>query len=123
MQKQASFCLPERAAPVFPPAAATPLTNEVAETRDAPLLLILGTPTTVPTPLDMLMTGILVIPFAPVTTAPAEPPAVFAIAAGFPAPFTKEATAAFDKLLPPPAALVFFAALITAAWLAAIRSE
>ena len=121
--KKFSFCLPESAALVFPPPAAAPLTNDAAETNDVPLLL--GTPATVPTPapLDMLMTGILVTPFATVTTAPVEPTgALFVIAAELPAPLTKEATAVFDRL-PPAAALAFLAALITAAWLAATRSE
>lgn len=91
-------------------------------TNDVPLLL--GTPTTVPTPapFDMLTTGMLVMPLETVTTAPVEPPALFVIVAELPAPFTKVATAAFDRL-PPAAALALLAALITAAWLAATRSE
>ena len=115
-------CTPERVAPVFPPPAAIPLTNEAAVTNDVPLLL--GTPTTFPTPaaLDMLMTGMLVMPLATVTTAPVGPAALFVKVAELPAPLTKVATAVFDRL-PPAAALALLAALITAAWLAATRSE
>lgn len=122
MSCEVSLYLPERVAPLFPPVAAIPLTNDAAVTNDVPLLF--GTPTTVPTPalLDMLMTGILAMPLATVTTAPVEPVALFVIVAEFPAPLTKVVKAVFDKL-PPAAALALLAALITAAWLAATRSE
>lgn len=118
-----SVFLPESAAPVLPPPAATLLTNDAAVAIDVPLLL--GTPTTVPTaePLDILLrTGMLVMPLETVTTAPVEPAELFVIVAELPAPLTKVATAVFDRL-PPAAALALLAALITAAWLAATSSE
>lgn len=122
MQCGVSVYLPERAGPVLPPPAAMLLTNEAAVANDVPLLL--GTPTTVPTaePLDILRTGMLVMPLATVTTAPVEPAALFVIVTELPAPLTKVATAVFDRLLPA-AALALLAALITAAWLAATSSE
>ncbi|KAF3858355.1 hypothetical protein F7725_011556 [Dissostichus mawsoni] len=107
-----------RVAPVFPPAAAIPVTSEAALTNDLPLLL--GTPPTVPAPapLDMLTTGMLVMPLATVTKAPVEPAALFVMVAEFPAPLTSEATTALDRLPPAAAAaaaLALLAALITAA--------
>lgn len=110
------FFLPDNVALVFPPPAATPLTNDAAETND--VLLLLDTPPTapVPAPLDKLMAGTFVIPFATVSMAPAELPALLLSVAELPAPLTKEATAALD-MLPP------LAVLITAAWLADTRSE
>lgn len=108
--------LPDTVALVFPPPAATPPTNDAAETNDA--LLLLDTPPTapIPAPLGTLKAGILASPFATVTTAPAELPALLLSAAELPAPLTREATAALDRLPP-------LAALITAAWLADTSSE
>lgn len=108
--------LPDSVALVFPPPAATPPTNDAAETND--VLLLLDTPPTapVPAPLDTLKAGIPARPFATVTTAPAELPALLLSATELPAPLTKEATAALDRL-------ALLAALITAAWLADTSSE
>lgn len=109
--------LPERAEVVFPPPAAAPPINEAAVISDA--LLLLGTPATVAVPVLLLTTGMLVTLLATVTT-PDETDALFA--AVLVLPLTNVATAAFDKL-PPAAVLELLAALITAAWLAAPRSE
>ena len=114
--------IPDSVAPVFAPPAATPLTNDAVVTNEVPLLL--GVPTAGPAPaaLDMLTTGMLVMLLATVTTVPAEPAAVFGVEPEPAVLLTKVATAVFDRL-PPAAALAFLAALMTAAWLAATKSE
>lgn len=115
-------CIPDRVAPVLPPPAATPPTNEAVVTSDVLLPLGMLTRAPAPAPLDTLTTGTLVTPLASVPAAPAEPTAALAGAAELTVPLTRVVTAVFERA-PPGVALALLAALMTAAWLAATSSE
>ena len=96
--------------PVFPPAAAIPLTSDAAVTND--VLELLDTPTTDPAPLDRLMTGMLAMLLATVTTVPDAAEALFVMVTAPLEPFITVAATLFAMEL---AAAAFLAALITAA--------
>lgn len=122
MGNMAASGIPDRVAPVLPPPAGTPLTNEAAVTSDVPLPLGMLTRALGPAPLDTLTTGALATPLATVPTGPGEPTVVFGGAAALTVPLTRVVTAVFERA-PPGVVLALLAALMTAAWLAATNSE